>query len=210
MVKRAARGIILTLLPVVILGLAIAALPASAQMQVGAKRTHDVAILSITADPTTAWGGEPVYIDVTVENQGDYTETFNTTVYADKNTTIIGDEIVVGIQTVYNLPPETNQTLNYVWNTTGAPSGTYQISGYASEVPHEKDTDDNWLVAGARVGGVWGAQPGSGNIFEPRVTALDMLLPLSPVILYLCGLAIVAFGIFKALMSIRLRWPWSP
>lgn len=170
---------------------------------------HDIAVISVTASPTTAWGGEPVYINVTVENQGNFTETFDVTVYADKNMTVVGDEIFVGNQTVYSLPPGATQTLNFVWNTTGAPSGSYNISAHASEVPHEKDIDDNWLIGAARVGGVWGAMPGPKRAFKPQLNVTAMLVPWGLVILYLVILAIMAVGFFiKILMSVRLRWPW--
>lgn len=170
-------------------------------------RIHDVAVISVTASPTVAWGGEPVYINVTVENQGNFTETFSVTVYADKNTTIVGDEIFVGNQTVYDILQGDTQTLNFVWNTTGTPSGSYRISAHASEVPREKDTADNWLIDAARVGGVWGAMRRSRPVFKPQVNVLAIIAPLASVILYLTILAILAVGFFvKVLMSIRLRW----
>jgi len=46
---------------------------------------HDVAVTSIEARSTWVPRGQPVYISVTVENQGEVAETFDVIVYADRN-----------------------------------------------------------------------------------------------------------------------------
>ena len=118
-------------------------------------RIHDVAVTKIMGYPRGAYQGDPVYLDVTVENQGDFVETFTVTVYADQDTAIIGDEIIVGKQVVYDMPPRTSKILNFIWDTTDAPYGRYWISAGASVVPGEIDVEDNFLKAGEYIGGIY-------------------------------------------------------
>lgn len=164
---------------------------------------HDVAIIGLRASPRAASPGDLIYIDVTVQNQGDYAESFNVTVYADMNATIVGDEITVGNQTVYDLLPGANQTLEFIWNTTDVRRGNYWISAEADEVPSEIDTADNILKCGAFIGGIYGPYQ------KPEVNILALLAPLALAIsiVVLLGMAVVFF--VKALMSPRLRLPWN-
>jgi hypothetical protein len=78
-------------------------------------------------------------INVTVENQGDYTETFNVTLHA--NTTVIETKQIT-------LANGASTTLTFTWNTTGFVKGNYTIWAYAWPVPGETDTDDNTFVDG--------------------------------------------------------------
>jgi len=64
-----------------------------------------------------------MHINVTVENQGDLTETFNMTLYA--NTTAIN-------QTEITLTSGTSTTITLTWNTTAFAKGNYTISAYAT------------------------------------------------------------------------------
>jgi hypothetical protein len=79
-------------------------------------------------------------INVTVANQGNYTETFNVTAYA--NTT--------AIQTlnVTNLPPGNSTTVTFTWNTAGFAKGNYTISANATVLPGETDVADNTFTDG--------------------------------------------------------------
>jgi len=95
----------------------------------------DVAIISVVPCKTIVGQGYPMRIDVTVENQGDLTVTFNITVYA--NTTAIET------QTVNSMPNGTSTILTFTWNTTGFAKGNYTIWAYAWPVPGETDTADN-------------------------------------------------------------------
>jgi len=73
-------------------------------------------------------------INVTVANQGDLTETFNVTLYA--NTTVI--------QTIQaTLASKASTTLTYTWNTAGFVKGNYIIWAYAWPVLGKTDTNDN-------------------------------------------------------------------
>ena len=100
---------------------------------------RDVAVTNITLSRTVIGQGYGMSINVTAENQGDFEETFNVTLYA--NTAI------VHILTVYNLTIGNSTTVTFTWNTTGFAKGNYTISATADTVPSETDTADNMLSA---------------------------------------------------------------
>jgi len=82
-------------------------------------------------------------IYVVVENQGDYTETSNVTVYVDS--------VNIGTQ-AFTLNSKQNTTLVFVWNTTGFPEYTnYSINAYIAIVDEEIDVYDNTYVELAKV-----------------------------------------------------------
>lgn len=88
---------------------------------------HDVAIINLTASATT--------INVTVENQGTHTETFNVSTYY----TLLTDPLI-GTQTI-TLTKGTNSTLTFTW--TPPSLGRYEILAEAETVPGETDIADN-------------------------------------------------------------------
>jgi hypothetical protein len=93
---------------------------------------HDVAVTKMVA-PATALVGENVTIDVTVANEGNYTETFDVTVTA--NTTQIGT------QTVTNLTRGSRIIRTFTWNTTGITAGNYTLN--ATALLTDSDMSDN-------------------------------------------------------------------
>jgi len=95
---------------------------------------HDIAVTSVTPDPTEVDVGDSVTINVTVANQGDYNETFDVTVYYD-NTTI-------ETETDISLENGTSTTLTFTWDTTGVAKGTYTIKAEAI-LDLDEDTADN-------------------------------------------------------------------
>jgi hypothetical protein len=101
----------------------------------------DVAVLNVATSkdgciPIPVVGqGYNVTVRVTVENQGDFTETFNVTLYA--NTTAIETK------TVTNLHVDAQTLLNFTWNTASFTKGSYTIKAIADTVFGETDTDDN-------------------------------------------------------------------
>jgi len=117
--------------------------------------SHDVAVTRILGYPRGVVQGKPVSLEVTVENQGTFTETFDVTLYADRDRTIIGDEFTIGTQTVSDLPESTSQALNFIWDTSRVPYGAYFISAQASVVPEETDIADNFLKAAEYIGGIY-------------------------------------------------------
>lgn len=118
-------------------------------LQASFRLIPDIAVVAVTPYPLNVRRGEPVYVDVDVENQYGSAETFDVVVYADKDRKVIGDEVVVGTQTVDNLVPGTRVTLNFVWDTSALQSG-YYISAKAV-VTYDRDLSDNLLTAKKKV-----------------------------------------------------------
>lgn len=104
------------------------------------KATHDVAVTGVTPSETSVVKGEPVTIDVDVENQGDVIETFDVTVWTGA--------LALETQTVTNLPNGTGATLTFNWDTTGYAVASYTIVAVASTVSGETDTADNTFEDG--------------------------------------------------------------
>ena len=97
--------------------------------------TRNVAVTNVEASPIEVTAGDMVTISVTVVNEGNFTETFDVTVYYD-NTSI-------QTKTVTDLAPSASQTLSFSWNTTGVNPDDYSLKGVASPVPDEVDETDN-------------------------------------------------------------------
>jgi len=116
---------------------------------------HDVAIVEIRGRPRGVVQGGIISVDVVAENQGNFVETFDVTLYADQDKTIIGDELRIGTQTVHDLPAKEKRTLTFIWDTTGANYGIYWLSAEASQVPEETDVGDNFLRVGEYIGGIY-------------------------------------------------------
>jgi len=96
-------------------------------------RIHDVAVTN-TIPSKTVTNDTTVNINVTVENQGEGPETFDVTLYYDTN--------LIETKTLTNLPPGIH-TIQYSWDTTPIPKGTYTINVEATTVLGETDTGDN-------------------------------------------------------------------
>jgi len=97
---------------------------------------RDVAIISVTPDETEVIIGEPVSINVTARNEGDFfTETFNVTVYYDGNP--------IETHTDITLEPGKDTTLKFTWETANVSPGAYTIKANATVVEGETEIDDN-------------------------------------------------------------------
>jgi KaiC/GvpD/RAD55 family RecA-like ATPase/PKD repeat protein len=97
---------------------------------------HDLAIVTVTPSATEIYIGQVVNVTVIVKNEGNFTETFNVTLYCDKT--------AIGIQTVTDLEPGAEITLKFSWDTTGMiPDVSYTIKAQASLAAGETDTVDN-------------------------------------------------------------------
>ncbi len=100
---------------------------------------HDVAIINVTTNATTARRSETVAIEVTVQNQGTQEESFEVQCYA--NSTQIGSKtIFLAAGRTYTLTP-------FYWNTSGIAQGIYIINATAAAVPEETDLADNYKPA---------------------------------------------------------------
>jgi hypothetical protein len=116
---------------------------------------YDVATTNIVTPKTVIGQGYSMDINITVANQGEFTETFNLTVYA--NTTAIQTKTLT-------LTRENSTTLTFTWNTTGFAKSNYTISGYAWPVQGETYTSDNTLTDGLVYVGVPGDVNGDHTV----------------------------------------------
>jgi hypothetical protein len=123
---------------------------------------HDVTVVSVTTSkdgckpmPTVS-GDSFAKVNVTVLNQGSYTETnINVTVYA--NTTSIASQNVT-------LSSGNSMTITFTWNTTGFAYGNYTVNAYALPVPGETNTANNSLTGATVEVTVPGDVNGDGTV----------------------------------------------
>lgn len=134
---------------------------------------HDIAIISVTPLRTFLGQGFSTDVNVIIENQGAYTETFNVIVYA--NATSIQNKTIT-------LDSGSLTTITFTWNTSGYPKENYTISAYAWPVQGETETEDNIkidnLVTVTRVGDLGGTRNGCPTFFacDGKVDAYDLAL----------------------------------
>ena len=105
-------------------------------------------------------------VNATAQNQGDFTETLNASVYA--NATFVAS--------ITNIPLTSGEstTMTFIWNTTGFAKGNYIMTAAAAPVADENDTLDNTL-AGARVTvSILGDITGPGGSPDGKVDARDV------------------------------------
>jgi len=95
---------------------------------------NDIAITNVEAFKTVVGQGFALDIDVAIQNQGNFTATFN--VIAFSNTTIIETKKIT-------LSNGNSTTHRFFWNTSGFAKGNCTISAVADIVPGETDTTDN-------------------------------------------------------------------
>jgi len=107
---------------------------------VNVMRRPDIAVTNVEPLKTLVVQGYSMSINVTVKNQGDDTETFNVTAYA--NTTRIQTETVT-------LTSGKCITITFTWNTSGFVKGNYTLSAYVWPIPNETATEDNMCIGGA-------------------------------------------------------------
>ncbi len=102
---------------------------------------HDITVTNVKTSkdgckPMPTVGNDSfVKVNVAVLNEGNFTETFNVTLYANST--------VVGTQTVSGLAAGAQTVLTYTWNVSGWTQGNYTISAYAVPVFGETNTADN-------------------------------------------------------------------
>jgi len=97
--------------------------------------SHDVTIVNVEASPMIALIGNPVNINVTVQDVGAFSETFNVTVYAGSQT--------IGMEPV-SLSSGSSANLLFTWDTTGYAKGDYAIIASVSVVQGEINVANNY------------------------------------------------------------------
>jgi ABC-type transport system substrate-binding protein len=117
----------------------------------------DVAILDVKAFPTVVLPGQQVNITVTAKNKENAGFTTNFTYYYNDTFT--------GNQTVTNLIPCHNTTIEYVWDTTGVSPGVYTISVNATVLDGvDVNLTDNTFIDGTVLVTILGDIDGDGDV----------------------------------------------
>jgi multiple sugar transport system substrate-binding protein len=144
-------------------------------LMIGFGGSADIAVTNVEPYKTVVGQGYSTDIDVTVENEGDFTETFDVTAYYDGN--------AIGTQTVNNLPSGNSVTLTFTWDTTGVAKGSYTISAHATPVLGETHTADNTFTDGTvtvtqsvavQPKIIIGPPPKIGEIFTVNITVVNV------------------------------------
>jgi hypothetical protein len=102
----------------------------------GPAQTHDIAVTNVAPSSTSVIENASLNINMTITNNGDFTETFDAGVKAN------GTNVALN-QTVTNLASHASTTLTFAWNTTTFALGSYSIIGIAGPVTGETNTADN-------------------------------------------------------------------
>jgi subtilase family serine protease len=100
---------------------------------------HDLAAITQVANVTMVEQGGWVQINVTVENMGDFTESFNVTCYYDSNN-------VIETKRVAKLEAGQSTTLIFYWNTATVDPGIYFITAIVDsehEIAESDETNNN-------------------------------------------------------------------
>jgi len=98
-------------------------------------QVHDVAITNVAPEKTVVGNGYSCLVKITVANEGDFTETFNATVFVNASAMIAVP--------ISNLLNKTATVLNFIWNTEGYANGNYTVTVTADAVTGETETADN-------------------------------------------------------------------
>jgi hypothetical protein len=114
---------------------------------------HNLRVTNVRPLKTIVGQGFLLNITVTAANHGDFTETFNVTIYA--NATYIGSQNIT-------LTKGASATITFTWNTAGFAKGNYIINAYAWPVQGEIDTEDNNRTGGTVLVNVAGDISGPG------------------------------------------------
>lgn len=126
---------------------------------------HDVAVVNLVASASS--------VNVTVENQGTHTETFNVSAYYTRLT-----DPLIGTQTV-TLERGSSSTLIFAW--TPPTYGRYEIRAEASTVLGEVDTADNSRTIIVHIGyggSSFGVEKGESlNGYPVAICLFALLLP---------------------------------
>jgi len=126
---------------------------------------HDIAIINLTASPSEGLPNQLISLNVTVENQGDYSKTFNISVYYTR----IADPLI-GTQLVADLLPSEKRTLTFEW--TSNETGRYEILANTTKIPEDVEPNDNTRTTVVYIG-YYGSSLGSHD--NQSLISLNML-----------------------------------
>jgi hypothetical protein len=124
----------------------------------------NIALKELSASKTIVGKGYPLRVYLTMENQGDLTETLNVTMFA--NYTLIENKTV-------SLASHSLTIITFTWNTSDSAFGNFTINAAADILPGETNTTDNTLIYRWIVLTIPGDVNGDGtvDIFDAIVVA---------------------------------------
>jgi len=158
---------------------------------------HDIAVLSVAPSKILAYMGEIVYIYVVVKNDGDYVESFDVTAFYNSD--------VIGKLFVYSLPPGSEVSLVFPWNTLNVSEGNYTLSAEASAVPGEVNVENNKFVDNAVCIKLWTFPP----VWEVLVGPLVLLFVLA-LLVGICLICALLFMLWKRRKKKKRRRSTQP
>ena len=100
----------------------------------------DISVTGLASSKCVVGKGCTTNVTVTVQNQGDYSETFNVTVY-------VNGIPIVSFQGIV-LSSGNSTTFVYTWDTSWSGYGNCVLKANATIVPNESDTADNTRLGG--------------------------------------------------------------
>jgi hypothetical protein len=124
---------------------------------------HDIALTNLILCKTVVGQGLTVKVNVSILNQGNFTETFNVTVYANTDS--------VGMETI-TLASGRSKTVTFIWNTAGFAKSVYTIHGVGDILAKETDTEDNEIINGTVTVSIPGDVDGNHEVDIFDVTAI--------------------------------------
>jgi hypothetical protein len=101
---------------------------------------YDAAIIKVIPSANSVRAGEPVYLGVTVRNEGTEIESFNVSAYYNG--------LLIGTFEVVTLAPYSSQVLNFTFDTSAIDTGGYTITVSIPFLPKEADLTDNNFTDG--------------------------------------------------------------
>jgi len=114
-------------------------------------RTHDVAVLCVSPSTDEVVPGEPVTIDVTVENQGSVPEIVDINCFSTTKRRPLGEGVWVIAMTWIDidqqqvmLDPGMITTLTLTWDTSGLEAGWFYDISVRADLAFDSDSDDNF------------------------------------------------------------------
>jgi len=125
---------------------------------------YDIAVTNVKPMKNIVGQGFSADINVTVMNQGSFTETLQVTTYANS--------IYIGSQAVTLSRGET-KTVVFTWSTTGFAKGDYTISARATPVQGEIDKSDNNADDGAVTVTIAGDVDGDRDVDSSDLSTLS-------------------------------------
>lgn len=135
---------------------------------------HHVAVTDVAADLPVAYQGWIVYVNVTVKNEGNATETFDAHFYFDGN---LGNTT-----TVTNLDPDQVRVMLLMWNTSTAQAcHNYTILGTVDPVPYQTDLSDVNFTDGKVKIRLMGDVNGDGRVDMKDIAQLVAVFRSSPI-----------------------------